>query len=768
MKNINSLTLKTFLVGICFLSLSLNSETSAQSVDTEGRLTTSNWMILGPFRQPKGCGNSTEELLENYIAPTGMVCLTPEVGDELEYDSFLASSSGYEGPLSDLFLPVWRVFDDSSEDGFQDLSNDPGNTCASGEDGVCQNFLSYLVTYIEYTGEAEKNIELCFMINGGVKVWLDEDMIFARSGCDKPSECVRIPVTISKGAHRIAIASFTAEESARMSLSMFDGELKVLPSHPDWTFHGKERPESMGNLPCPELTSPIKSLACQLGEDGKFNLTWENPFDANQDQVIELSLNGETINSFLGDTTEHSIPAEDFDLKEGLRACLLNQSGHEVCCELEPYSPVTQLGCSGGPNGSLQVVWKNPDHAIASSPIWVFLDGDLIQQLEGTIEQTVIPRETLEGTVEQVCIQNESDQEVCCESGMTDTQGRIRGQAWLALGPYQFQVECNGRDLSDRLLENFVAPSSIVCQYPQAGDPMPYNVNAAFSTAYWGPLDLDNRPVWRFFDDGTTEDSDLNFRADAGHADVISSPDGQMGFVATYIEYLGAEPAEVTLCLGIGDSGQVWFDDQLVFNRYECGERMDCEYQVELPVQPGVHRILIGVFNAFDDWGARVSLRRNGEPILDLPEAFSEWVFLGRVKPDVNFPCSTGVPEQCGNGEDDDGDTLYDCEDPDCFEAAECHARPVFKRGDVDGNGKLELTDPINNLSYQFLGTFQTDCLDALDFDDNGRIELTDPISNLSFQFLGTAPPAPPGKDSCGTDWSDDEVGCEVSHTNCN
>ncbi len=92
---------------------------------------------------------------------------------------------------------------------------------------------------------------------------------------------------------------------------------------------------------------------------------------------------------------------------------------------------------------------------------------------------------------------------------------------------------------------------------------------------------------------------------------------------------------------------------------------------------------------------------------------------------------------------------------------------PIFRRGDTDANGALEITDPINNLSFQFLGTFTPPCLDAADFDDNGKVEITDPIANLSHQFLGTAPPAPPGKDTCGIDPTEDDasvggdLGCE-------
>ncbi len=85
----------------------------------------------------------------------------------------------------------------------------------------------------------------------------------------------------------------------------------------------------------------------------------------------------------------------------------------------------------------------------------------------------------------------------------------------------------------------------------------------------------------------------------------------------------------------------------------------------------------------------------------------------------------------------------------------------TFLRGDVDANGLLEITDPINNLSFQFLGNFSPPCLDAADFDDNGKVEITDPIANLSHQFIGTVPPAAPGAENCGLDATGDELTCE-------
>ncbi len=84
-----------------------------------------------------------------------------------------------------------------------------------------------------------------------------------------------------------------------------------------------------------------------------------------------------------------------------------------------------------------------------------------------------------------------------------------------------------------------------------------------------------------------------------------------------------------------------------------------------------------------------------------------------------------------------------------------------FRRGDGNDDGAVDVSDAIANLTFQFLGTFQPPCLDALDFDDSGMIDVSDPIANLTHQFVGGPPPAAPGKETCGVDPGEDELSCE-------
>ena len=127
------------------------------------------------------------------------------------------------------------------------------------------------------------------------------------------------------------------------------------------------------------------------------------------------------------------------------------------------------------------------------------------------------------------------------------------------------------------------------------------------------------------------------------------------------------------------------------------------------------------------------------------------------------FGLGVKVPsEDCDNGEDDDLDGFVDCEDPDCEEANSCQGGggPIFRRGDPDDNGAIQLTDGIFILNFLFLGGAESPCSDAADADDNGAIQLTDGILILNFLFLGgDSIPAP--FPECGDDPGEDPLGCE-------
>jgi hypothetical protein len=81
-----------------------------------------------------------------------------------------------------------------------------------------------------------------------------------------------------------------------------------------------------------------------------------------------------------------------------------------------------------------------------------------------------------------------------------------------------------------------------------------------------------------------------------------------------------------------------------------------------------------------------------------------------------------------------------------------------FIRGDQNGDGALDLTDPIGVLLGLFLGA-GIPCADAADADDGGSVDLNDAVVLLARLFLGGALPPEP-RFGCGRDPTPDGLGC--------
>lgn len=83
----------------------------------------------------------------------------------------------------------------------------------------------------------------------------------------------------------------------------------------------------------------------------------------------------------------------------------------------------------------------------------------------------------------------------------------------------------------------------------------------------------------------------------------------------------------------------------------------------------------------------------------------------------------------------------------------------TFRRGDVNGDTRQDLTDAVVTLGHLFLGSGPLDCDDAADVNDDGKIDISDPVRLLNHLFGGdAAPPAPyPG---LGEDPTADALNC--------
>ena len=85
---------------------------------------------------------------------------------------------------------------------------------------------------------------------------------------------------------------------------------------------------------------------------------------------------------------------------------------------------------------------------------------------------------------------------------------------------------------------------------------------------------------------------------------------------------------------------------------------------------------------------------------------------------------------------------------------------PMFKRGDSDARGSVNITDGIRVLSNLFLGEPELTCADAADANDDGELDLSDAVFAFIFLFLGGPSPPAPGAFDCGADPTDDVLDC--------
>ncbi len=134
-----------------------------------------------------------------------------------------------------------------------------------------------------------------------------------------------------------------------------------------------------------------------------------------------------------------------------------------------------------------------------------------------------------------------------------------------------------------------------------------------------------------------------------------------------------------------------------------------------------------------------------------------------QVKPDDTMDFAIGA-NGAGNLGQGGLDAVTDGSDGTLFEAAILAVGsapttgPVFRRGDIDQNGAIEITDAINLLAFLFQGGGTPRCQDAGDADDSGSIDITDAVNLLGYLFLGAEAPPAPGPEVCGVDPTDDPL----------
>lgn len=84
-----------------------------------------------------------------------------------------------------------------------------------------------------------------------------------------------------------------------------------------------------------------------------------------------------------------------------------------------------------------------------------------------------------------------------------------------------------------------------------------------------------------------------------------------------------------------------------------------------------------------------------------------------------------------------------------------------FRRGDVNSDLEIDISDPVSILLSLFASMTPSLCVDASDADDNGEINITDAIYLLNSLFLNGPYIPPPGMSGPGFDLSEDSLTCE-------
>jgi hypothetical protein len=92
---------------------------------------------------------------------------------------------------------------------------------------------------------------------------------------------------------------------------------------------------------------------------------------------------------------------------------------------------------------------------------------------------------------------------------------------------------------------------------------------------------------------------------------------------------------------------------------------------------------------------------------------------------------------------------------------------PRFRRGDANGDRRVDIADPIWILNGLFLGGPAFPCADAADANDDGLEDAADAILLIGHIFVGSRAPPAPGPEACGPDPSGDALECAGGLTGC-
>jgi hypothetical protein len=257
-----------WIVLVWLLAVMAAASPAPSQVNPSGYVQAPGWLALGPFRSPFACGNDTQ-LLTNHIPPAAISCLYPRPGDILaDYDPARTSAEGIEyiGPKQD-GNPVWRNVDDGPTiDDDIDLLADARRTLETS--GEVNSVVTFLVTYVRYSGSTHVAAEVCGNSDDGIQLWWDDELVINNNACrgrnNPPAgQCADlVPINVRPGTHRVLLGIWQRDGGFGGSFGLRVNGVLVTDSASDWAFLGRDR----GDAPAPACVPPATRLASTPGD----------------------------------------------------------------------------------------------------------------------------------------------------------------------------------------------------------------------------------------------------------------------------------------------------------------------------------------------------------------------------------------------------------------------------------------------------------------------------------------------------------------------
>jgi hypothetical protein len=180
-------------------------------------------------------------------------------------------------------------------------------------------------------------------------------------------------------------------------------------------------------------------------------------------------------------------------------------------------------------------------------------------------------------------------------------------------------------------------------------------------------------------------------------------------------------------------------------------------YTVNQPISMGLH------CKVTEEGALSVSLSLDpADGDCDTIELFIDDTLVQTVAPPVESPITLDLPQDCRPGLE----YTLKAVSAESGLTETCTFRcpgTRFRRGDVNADGQIDVSDPIYTLVYLFNDGPDPVCMDSADANDDENIDLSDPLSILRYQFSDDTPPAEPFE-ACGYDpASEDEGGLDCA-----